>query len=51
MWPWLVGAVALLLVPEIALRRVGPGALRRISAVVPWRKGPRDNAGQTAERT
>jgi Ca-activated chloride channel homolog len=51
MWPWLVGAVALLLVPEIALRRVGPGALRRISAVVRWRKGPRDNAGETAERT
>jgi uncharacterized membrane protein len=28
MWPWLVGAVAVLLIPEIALRRLGPGALR-----------------------
>jgi uncharacterized membrane protein len=24
-WPWLVGLVAVLLIPEIALRRVGPG--------------------------
>jgi len=29
-WPWLVGAVALLLVPEIALRRIGPGAFERV---------------------
>ncbi len=27
-WPWLVGLVAVLLVPEIALRRLGPGAFR-----------------------
>jgi uncharacterized membrane protein len=25
LWPWMTGAVALVLVPEIALRRVGPG--------------------------
>ena len=50
-WPWLVGAVALLLIPEIALRRVGPGALRWIGAVVRRREGPRDEARQTAERT
>jgi uncharacterized membrane protein len=25
-WPWLVGAVAAMIVPEIALRRLGPGA-------------------------
>jgi hypothetical protein len=25
-WPWLVGLVAVLMVPEIALRRVGPAA-------------------------
>jgi uncharacterized membrane protein len=26
-WPWLIGAVALLMIPDIALRRLGPGAL------------------------
>ena len=29
-WPWLVGFVALMMVPDIALRRVGPGALARM---------------------
>ncbi len=33
-WPWLVGLVALLLVPDIALRRVGPGALERVAMLV-----------------
>jgi uncharacterized membrane protein len=33
-WPWLVGAVALLLVPEIALRRLGHGAVRWITGLV-----------------
>jgi hypothetical protein len=33
-WPWLVGLVALLLVPDIALRRVGPGALGRVAMLV-----------------
>ncbi|MGH7323687.1 MAG: VWA domain-containing protein [Candidatus Rokuibacteriota bacterium] len=33
-WPWLVGLVAALLVPEIALRRLGPGAFRRVM----WRR-------------
>jgi uncharacterized membrane protein len=32
-WPWLVGAVAILLVPEIALRRLGPGALRSLGVL------------------
>jgi uncharacterized membrane protein len=50
-WPWLVGAVALLLVPEIALRRIGPGALRWIGAVGRRGEGPRERARQTAERT
>ncbi|MBI4607796.1 MAG: VWA domain-containing protein [Candidatus Rokubacteria bacterium] len=27
LWPWLVGAVAVMLLPEIALRRLGPGRL------------------------
>jgi hypothetical protein len=29
LWPWLVGLVAVMLIPEIALRRVGPGLLDR----------------------
>ena len=33
-WPWLVGLVALLLVPDIALRRVGPGAFARAAMLV-----------------
>jgi uncharacterized membrane protein len=28
LWPWLVGAVALALVPEVALRRVGPALVQ-----------------------
>jgi hypothetical protein len=35
-WPWLVGAVALLMVPDIALRRLGPGTFRRLG---PWLTG------------
>ncbi len=27
-WPWLVGLVALLLIPDVALRRLGPGGVR-----------------------
>jgi hypothetical protein len=30
LWPWLLGAAAFLLVPDIALRRVGPGAFERV---------------------
>jgi len=33
-WPWLVGLVALMLVPEIALRRLGPGALERFAMFI-----------------
>jgi len=33
-WPWLVGLVALLLVPDIALRRIGPGAFERLMVLV-----------------
>ena len=29
-WPWLVGMVAVLLIPEIALRRIGPVGLGRL---------------------
>jgi len=29
-WPWLVGVVAIMLIPEIALRRIGPGIVGRV---------------------
>ncbi len=30
LWPWLVGCVALMLLPDIALRRIGPGLFARL---------------------
>ncbi len=33
-WPWLVGLVAFLLIPDIALRRLGPGALGRLAGLL-----------------
>ncbi|HLF49697.1 MAG TPA: VWA domain-containing protein [Methylomirabilota bacterium] len=41
LWPWLVGLVAVMLIPEIALRRVGPGAMARWVARLRgrWGKG------------
>jgi uncharacterized membrane protein len=30
-WPWLVGLVAVLLIPDVALRRLGPGGFARLS--------------------
>jgi len=33
-WPWLVGLVALMLVPDVALRRIGPGAFSRMALFV-----------------
>jgi hypothetical protein len=38
LWPWLVGVVAVMLVPEIALRRVGAGMVTRMLG---WFKGTR----------
>ncbi|HXJ82571.1 MAG TPA: glutamine amidotransferase, partial [Candidatus Methylomirabilis sp.] len=32
LWPWLVGAVAVMLIPEIALRRIGPGIFAWMSS-------------------
>jgi uncharacterized membrane protein len=31
-WPWLVGLVALMMVPDIALRRLGPGTFGRLGS-------------------
>ena len=38
-WPWLVGLVAVMMVPEIALRRLGAGAWQRIIPAR-WRRDP-----------
>jgi hypothetical protein len=38
LWPWLVGLVAVMLIPEIALRRVGPGLFGRLVARVRVRR-------------
>jgi uncharacterized membrane protein len=32
LWPWLVGLVAVMLIPDVALRRIGPGALAGLLA-------------------
>jgi Ca-activated chloride channel homolog len=42
-WPWLVGLATVLLVPDIALRRVGPGVFSRIVQLV--RRGLRKKEG------
>jgi hypothetical protein len=39
LWPWLVGLVALMIVPEIALRRLGPSAFSWVGRLVRRGKG------------
>jgi hypothetical protein len=39
LWPWLIGAAAVLLVPEIGLRRIGPGVFSRTTARVKAMRG------------
>jgi Ca-activated chloride channel family protein len=41
-WPWLVSLVAALLIPEIALRRIGPGAFSGIGARLRRRGGQKE---------
>jgi hypothetical protein len=48
LWPWLVGLVAVMLIPEIALRRVGPGAMARWVARL---RGRRGKGGPVHERS
>jgi uncharacterized membrane protein len=48
LWPWLVGVVAVMLIPEIALRRVGPGMLSRVLARL---RGTGRTGGPGDERT
>ncbi|PYM07364.1 MAG: hypothetical protein DMD82_05730 [Candidatus Rokuibacteriota bacterium] len=42
LWPWVVGFVALMLLPEIALRRIGPGTIGEIFRRVRRRRGEGD---------
>jgi uncharacterized membrane protein len=39
LWPWLVGLATVLLIPEIALRRIGPGMLARVLTRLKGRRG------------
>jgi len=45
MWPWMVGAVALLILPEIALRRLGGGAVGWIVRLVRRRPSAETGTG------
>jgi hypothetical protein len=45
-WPWLVGIVAVLLIPEIALRRIGPVGLGRLASRL---RGGRARGGRADE--
>jgi len=52
-WPWLVGAAAFLLIPDVALRRLGPGGFARLgAALLPlrWRRR-RETGSKTQEGT
>ncbi len=42
LWPWMVGFVAVMLLPDIALRRVGPGTLAEIFRRLRRRRGDGD---------
>jgi uncharacterized membrane protein len=47
-WPWLVGLVAFLLIPDVALRRLGPDGFARLGAWLRrprWRRRPESAAG------
>src|SRR5205814_1188075 len=41
-WPWLVGLVAALLIPEVALRRLGPGVIAPFAALARRRVGRKE---------
>jgi Ca-activated chloride channel family protein len=47
-WPWLVGLVAILLIPDVALRRLGPGGFARLGGWLRpsgWRRRRETAAG------
>jgi len=50
-WPWLVGLVAILLIPDVALRRLGPGGFARLGGPLRpswWRRRREAAAGGEA---
>jgi Ca-activated chloride channel family protein len=52
-WPWLVGLVAFLLIPDVALRRLGPDGFARVGGWLNprrWRRRP-EAAAATEEGT
>jgi hypothetical protein len=52
-WPWLVGLAAFLLIPDVALRRLGPGGFARLGAALlplKWRRR-REVGAETQEGT
>ena len=52
-WPWLAGLAAFLLIPDVALRRLGPGGFARLGAsLLPlkWRRR-REASAETQEGT
>jgi hypothetical protein len=51
LWPWLLGAAAFLLVPEIALRRVGPGAFGRVVERLKTMRRGQGGPGRDTSRT
>src|SRR4030095_13892390 len=52
-WPWLVGLAAFLLIPDVALRRLGPGGFARLGrALLPLkRRRRRETDAETQEGT
>ena len=47
-WPWLIGLVAALMLPEIALRRIGPSALGTLGRLLTGR-GRRRTGGERSD--
>jgi hypothetical protein len=44
-WPWLVGFVALMMIPEIAIRRLGGGAVGALLARLSGRRPSESGTG------
>jgi hypothetical protein len=48
-WPWLVGLVAFFMIPDVALRRLGPGGFARIGGwLLPFKWRRREATTPTA---
>jgi hypothetical protein len=48
-WPWLVGLVAFFMIPDVALRRLGPGGFARVGGwLLPFKWRRREATPPTA---